>query len=135
MEVSPATCHNTSAAAQVRVGYRVVLAFDEPRTTACAQRQHQLRQLLAMNDGACRTATLLAQRGVPLDARAADSCLAHGSADASGLIGSIDPAAARHWSAAAGRCLWRPASSLEPAQVVAGRLYGASEECEHERVD
>ena len=60
---SRAPCHSLRAAAQVHVGYGVVRAFDEPRTTACARRQHPLRQLLAMNDGACRTATLLAQRG------------------------------------------------------------------------
>ena len=114
----------TSSAPQVHLRHRVVRAFDGTHTITCAQRQQQLRRLLGMKDGVRRPATLKDRRGVPLDARAADSSPARGSAHASSRIGSRDPAAARHWSAAAGRCLWRPASSLEPAQVVDGRLYG-----------
>ena len=124
VEVSRATCHATSSAPQVHLRHRVVRAFDGTHTITCAQRQQQLSRLLAMKDGVRRPVTLMDRRGLPLDARSADSSPARGSAHASSRIGSRDPAAARHWSAAAGRCLWRPASSLEPAQVVDGRLYG-----------
>ena len=126
MEVSRATCHATSSAPHVHLRHRVVRAFDGTHTITCAQRQQQLRRLLAMKDGVRRPVTLMDRRGLPLDARSADSSPARGSADASSRIRSRDPAAADLWSAAAGRCLWRPASSLEPAQVVDGRLYGWS---------
>ena len=126
MEVSRATCHATSSAPQVHLRHRVVRAFDGTHTITCAQRQQQLSRLLAMKDGVRRPVTLMDRRGMPLDARSADSSPARGSADASSRIRSRDPAAADLWSAAAGRCLWRPASSLGRAQVVDGRLYGWS---------
>ena len=43
------------------------------RTQEELREVQQLRRLLVMNDGARRPATLLDQRGVPLDARASDS--------------------------------------------------------------
>ena len=76
-----------------------------------------------MNDGARRPATLLDQRCVPLDARASDSSLAHGSADASGRFGSIDPAAAGYVSSR-GVVFVETRFVSRAWQVVDGRLCG-----------
>ena len=122
--VSHAPFHSLRAAAQVRIGYRVVRAFGEPQLTRIAAKQ-QLRRLLVMNDGARRPATLLDQRGVPLDARASDSSLAHGSADASGRFGSIDPAAAGYVSSR-GVVFVETRFVSRAWQVVDGRLCGWS---------
>ena len=81
---------------------------------------------LALSIGVLRsTKVRRSERGVPLDARASDSSLAHGSADASGRFGSIDPAAAGYVSSR-GVVFVETRFVSRAWQVVDGRLCGWS---------